>query len=141
MSDFLDRVDGKLFIRNEDTDHDKPIKRCLWWPVIRTSGYIPCWFVPQDTDSEYCRVCENRRGSVLHDLAGDTLRVGGRDGRYGGSLRNGVRYELWIDPRANAVKVEETPIPCPKVRKGIETRFYRGTWQKYLKAAGWTAAS
>ena len=35
---------------------------------------------------------------------------------------------------------EETPIPCPKVRAGVETRFYRGYWQKYLQSKGWVAA-
>jgi len=32
------------------------------------------------------------------------------------------------------------PIPCPKVRKGIETRWEHGNWQKYLKNQGWVTA-
>jgi ssDNA-binding Zn-finger/Zn-ribbon topoisomerase 1 len=28
-------------------------------------------------------------------------------------------------------------VPCPKVRKGIEVRWYQGKWQKYTKARGW----
>jgi len=31
------------------------------------------------------------------------------------------------------------PILCPKVRKGIETRWHNGRWEKLLKA-GWTTA-
>ena len=30
-------------------------------------------------------------------------------------------------------------IPCPKVRKGIETRWYNGRWEKLLKT-GWKSA-
>ena len=30
-------------------------------------------------------------------------------------------------------------IPCPKVRKGIVTRWYNGQWEKLLKS-GWTLA-
>ena len=30
-------------------------------------------------------------------------------------------------------------IPCPKVRSGIETRWYNGQWQKLLKK-GWVQA-
>jgi hypothetical protein len=134
--DFLDRIDGKLFIRNEDTEHDRPIRRRLWWPILATGGWPPCWF---DTESsgEYCRTCGQRKDSPIHDLSGDTLRLGGRDGSYGGTLRNGTRYTVTIDPRGQAVKIEDEPIVCPKVRAGIETRFYRGNWQKYLKSSGW----
>ena len=35
--------------------------------------------------------------------------------------------------------VEHESIPCPKVRKGLETRYRDGHWQKLLKT-GWVAA-
>jgi hypothetical protein len=50
-----------------------------------------------------------------------------------GSLRNGGRTE--------SIYTEKHPVPCPKVRKGIETRYRNGRWEKYLiSAKGWTAA-
>lgn len=33
-----------------------------------------------------------------------------------------------------------TPLSCPKVRKGIETRYRSGVWEKYLKQSGWVRA-
>lgn len=32
------------------------------------------------------------------------------------------------------------PIPCPKVRAGIETRYRDGRWEKYPKSSGWVPA-
>lgn len=34
----------------------------------------------------------------------------------------------------------DQPIVCPKVRKGIETRYYCGRWEKYSKRDGWIGA-
>jgi len=139
MSDYLDRLDGKLMIRNDDTDSRDPVRRSLWWPVLRTSGWLPCWFTPATSDPSRCVHCEQHADAPIH-RAEAALRLSGYDGRYGGQHANGNRYAVEIDPRGQAVKVLETPIACPKVRKGIETRWYRGTWQKYLKAQGWVIA-
>lgn len=35
--------------------------------------------------------------------------------------------------------MDATPIDCPKVRKGTETRYYCGRWEKYSKREGWIA--
>ena len=137
--DYLDRMDGKLYVKNVDVDSRDPIVRSLWWTVLSTSGWLPCWF-QADSSGEYCRQCGQRKDSLTHDVRPERLHVAGYDGRYGGTLENGARYSVTIDPRANAVKVENVPIPCPKVRAGIETRYYRGEWQKYLKAKGWITA-
>ena len=34
----------------------------------------------------------------------------------------------------------EMPYPCPRVRRGTETRYHNGAWQKYSQRAGWIAA-
>ena len=39
-----------------------------------------------------------------------------------------------------AIITEQTPVPCPKVRAGIETRWRNGRWEKYLKTKGWVSA-
>ena len=132
----LDRINGQLFVVDTDTDNGEPVERKLWWPVLRASGWLPCWF-DAETTGEYCRTCGQRKDSIIHALTPATLAVGGHDGRYGGRLSNGTSYTVEIDPRGAAVKVESKPIPCPKVRAGVETRFYRGAWQKYTKTSGW----
>jgi hypothetical protein len=39
-----------------------------------------------------------------------------------------------------SMAIETEPIAAPKVRKGIETRYRDGRWQKYLKSEGWVTA-
>jgi hypothetical protein len=50
---------------------------------------------------------------------------------------------LWSREQYMASKsadfTEVTPIPCPKVRKGIDTRYRDGRWEKCLKT-GWAPA-
>ena len=137
--DTLARVDGILYVVGEFNETREPMIRRFYWPVLRTSGWIPCWFDP-DSSGEYCRTCGQRKISPLHTLTPETLNLGGRDGVYGGLLSNGARYTVEIDPRGKAVKIEEIPIPAPKVRAGIETRYHNGEWQKCLKATGWVSA-
>jgi hypothetical protein len=45
-------------------------------------------------------------------------------------------------PQGAATKADHadrSPIPCPRVKPGIETRYWRGRWEKRL-ARGWTPA-
>lgn len=136
MTSILDKTNGALFVKWTDIFSDKPIARSMWWPVVRASGYLPCWFEPEST-GEYCRQCGQRKDSVVHNHGGDTLKIAGNDGRFTGLMANGTRYTVEIEPRGQAVKIEENAIPCPKVRAGIQTRFYGGSWQKYLQTRGW----
>lgn len=48
----------------------------------------------------------------------------------------------YLEVTADVLAFEQVHISigCPKVRKGIETRFHAGVWQKYLKAEGWVKA-
>ena len=48
--------------------------------------------------------------------------------------------ELVDGGRTKAIFHEVIPYPCPKVREGIQTRYFFGTWQKYLKSKGWVPA-
>jgi hypothetical protein len=63
--------------------------------------------------------------------------VSARDPRYWAS-HDTLRYQLPGNKQADLVVNE--PIPCPQVRKGIETRYRYGKWEKYLKATGWISA-
>lgn len=42
-----------------------------------------------------------------------------------------------LDGQAQAARIDERPIPCPKVRRGRETRYVSGRWEAYSKQRGW----
>lgn len=60
-----------------------------------------------------------------------------------GRLAFRLGERLWSREQYLASKpsdiTEVVPIPCPKVRKGIETRYRHGRWEKCLRA-GWVSA-
>lgn len=61
---------------------------------------------------------------------------------YGSVVVYRLGERLWsadVAVRSECDRTEVEPIPCPKVRKGIETRYRQGRWEKCLKT-GWTAA-
>jgi hypothetical protein len=47
---------------------------------------------------------------------------------------------LHVHADSEATEQITTPIECPKVRKGIETRYHLGRWEKYSKREGWVRA-
>lgn len=47
---------------------------------------------------------------------------------------------LLVSSAHEGTPMADQPIVCPKVRKGIETRYYCGRWEKYSKREGWIAA-
>jgi len=51
-----------------------------------------------------------------------------------------VAVDLIDGGKTLPVKTDRQPIPCPKVRKGTETRYLMGHWQKYTKTKGWVSA-
>ena len=64
------------------------------------------------------------------------------DGRVNVYLGNGAYLEgrLKDGGQTHAVVVETIPVPSPKVRKDVETRWRDGRWQKYMKRGGWIDA-
>jgi len=68
---------------------------------------------------------------------GQTLRTLG-DGIY--QDNDGLKYRLVECGRTKPIAFDRVPVPCPKVRKGIETRWHNGQWEKYLKSQGWISA-
>lgn len=49
---------------------------------------------------------------------------------------HGKNYSVHFPSTAEAVETEERAVVCPKVRKGTETRWYCGAWEK-LTRGGW----
>ena len=101
---------------------DVPIQRELWWLLDTEPGML-----------------EEGSEATLSDGRVHAKRVA--------PFSSGVQVGL-LDPKtlapsggnAQAEFVEETPVPLPKIRKGIETRWYQGRWQKYIASKGWVSA-
>ena len=49
---------------------------------------------------------------------------------------------IYLKDQGQTVSIDTVieEIPCPKVRKGIETRWHNGQWEKYTKNKGWVSA-
>jgi len=96
-------------------------------------------------------ICENYWKITNADVKGTELhygqpmdgihldQIGGGEYWPVGFSRRNPGNVILIDPTAPPVFTKNRPYICPKVRKGIETRYYYGQWQKLLKS-GWTAA-
>jgi hypothetical protein len=112
--------DGKLFVVYDSPMDMAPKLHRLWWEVYQIKGNAWNAYRPE---------------------AGDTVRS-----QMGGdwtASREGVASNtgsVWFPSGLQARHIEEIDVPCPKVRKGIETRWYQGAWQKYSKAEGWIPA-
>jgi hypothetical protein len=95
---------------------NEPIQNTVTWKVTGARREAPYGFAPELAD-----------GLTVTAQYGDSpFQAYGR----GGYLI------LSIDKDGSAI---DAPIPCPKVRKGTETRYRNGQWEKLLKT-GWVAA-
>ena len=103
-----------------DTDYSKPITRRMIWPLVnvQTRGF------------SFCEV---------ETAIGKPASCSYRDGTVSCYLGNGnyVNGQMPQGGSTKAIIMEESPLPCPKVRTGIETRYRDGRWQKLLKTQGW----
>ena len=112
--DTIECKDKRLYIVSRFSESEKPLLHKQYW------SFGPC-----DAES-----AARYSGQEIRSLG---------DGRY--SVRvapfNWVTLALPDGGRTIVDHVDITPIECPKVRKGIETRYWNGRWQKYLKSEGW----
>lgn len=114
----IEKTDGTFYVASSDPDYFKPALRTIRWKIIGAApangNYGP---VP--------RLDENVGAEV-------TLRGGNFE-----LYRNGAYLILLTEENGT---VSHEPIPMPKVRAGIATRYDGGRWQKYSKREGWTRA-
>ncbi len=105
-----------------DSGSSKPIAIRQVWPLasLRTHGMSYCTVLDAIGKPASCQY-----GAVSCYLG---------NGNY-------VSGELTNGGSTRAIITEEIPIPCPKVRAGIETRWneYKKQWEKCLKS-GWARA-
>lgn len=119
---YLTQINGQWYVRSEMTGYDVPDLHANYYRVISSSGGGYGW-APELTEG----VRLEERNTAVY-----CFKVPGSDYRY-------VR----IDPQATAEYIDQWDIPCPPVRKGIETRWHKGAigyWEKYLKTKGWVPA-
>lgn len=115
----IDYRDGWLCLKYVSPKFDVPELMTEWWGIERV--------FPGDRETL--------------DLTGAYAAMSGRTV----SFRMGTGPSAaWardrVVPNQPAVAVEVVPLPCPRVRKGIETRYRRGRWEKYLQTRGWVPA-
>lgn len=95
--------------------------------------------VPEINTISY-RVIEARRRGMNAPLAPE-LAAGLTVDHAGASTwqayRQGGYLVLITEPDGSVATV---PAPPPKVRRGIETRWYQGRWEKLLQTKGWVPA-
>jgi hypothetical protein len=111
-------IDGKWYVDSSDSKMDEPVLVTIRWKVIgmrsKPGNYGP---MPEAVDGL----------TVTHVRDSDQFEA----------YKNGNC--LVIDTEHSGT-VLESPIPVPKVHKGIETRYSNGRWQKLSKRKGWVAA-
>lgn len=115
---------GALCVRDEYNEYSEPKKRVLYWPVNREASRKAAVTVFPEMET----------GAELSGSAHGGYTYYRGYGCYSpvARLENGGRTE--------ALKVETLDVPCPKVRKGVPTRYRNGNWEKYLRAEGWVHA-
>lgn len=116
---FLESLDNVLTITHRDTDREKPEATCVAWPVkgACTGAQFTDWYphLPLPLAVTY---------------------TSGQPGFY----RDLPNYQHMHFDTEKTGTFSSTPLPCPKVRKGIPTRYANGKWEKYLQSQGWVRA-
>lgn len=112
----LEKIGAELYFVNRSNRYGEPVQDVMKWKV----------------EGAVARVPEDRIGQQFH------LRQSVN--RHVASIPNGPYgyVELWIGGQQVADIQEAQPIPAPKVRVGVSTRYRNGVWEKELKR-GWVA--
>jgi hypothetical protein len=114
--------DGKAYAVSELTFSSDPMRRRLWFLL----DVDPCRV--KDGSPAHYNSSVQRWGIALAPFGlGSQVRALGDKNEHGSTI---------------AAIIEDEPIPCPRVRKGTETRWNgtAGRWEKLLKA-GWVEVS
>ncbi|HXJ56444.1 MAG TPA: hypothetical protein VNU68_07240 [Verrucomicrobiae bacterium] len=113
----IDWHDGWLCVVYTDSEWSNPVRYAHWWPAERG---------PREDYAE---------------LIGKPTSV--HNGEFSARRwENGPWFSsrLLNGGQTQPIRTDRTPVLCPKVRAGIETRYRDGQWQKHLKTAGWVPA-
>lgn len=119
----LDRHESTLCIVVRDADWGDPQMRELWYPIG------PC------SPSDWADLIGAEAFPEARASAGVYLVY-----IPGFRYHPPTRFGLADGGQTRPIHGTTEPIPCPKVRKGVPTRYLHGKWEKCLKSTGWTAA-
>lgn len=108
----IDKISDDFCVKYVTTYSDEPTQQTLWWKIDHVER-LP-------------------RALTCHPTIGDVV-TRGNTGTWGGP-----GYRAYVLGSIEAIKVERTPVPCPKVGKK-PTRWNDGRWEKRL-ARGWVPA-
>lgn len=109
-------------------------------PELITNRYRVFAATPYHYSRPMCELNDGMEATYVRDSTYTSGESKSKDGK-------ACRWTIYHDGRSTELHVDNhafeqvnTPIPCPKVRKGIETRYRNGNWEKYSKAKGWIRA-
>jgi hypothetical protein len=110
MKGVLTIRNGQRWVLYSVTEECEPFKTYMWWRVLSVQHSPP--------SAEPAGVPVTWDGIAQHWVGpgGMTVSTGPGD--------------------TKAEKIERVSVSCPKVRRGIATRWHRGRWEKLLKR-GW----
>jgi len=118
-------LDGIIHVCEEYTRSDEPILDRIYYSTgQRTASHLREWIgaTVEPSHPGYCyRVTKYSDGKPYYYTPPLTVM-----------LVNGGK--------TTPTKGESEPVPPPRVRRGIELRWYRGRWEKLLKREGWVTA-
>jgi len=117
MQGTLVERNGQLYVSTTNCSWSTPERVTLFWPVAEIQGNPYNGMRAEAGDvATYQRTCWTITAPAGFPSKGSVRCKGNGD--------------------TPAEFVEREPISAPKTRKGVETRYYEGRWQKLLKA-GW----
>ena len=118
MQETFEYYEGYLCLKSVDVMYSKPAMLTVYYPFLQ----IP-------------------RNDIAHLIGAKAYPVGGQ-GSYCYKSVDSVDarwFRLQNLGQTKPLHTREEPIPCPRVRKGIKTRWESWHWQKLLKQ-GWVPA-
>jgi hypothetical protein len=114
LSGTLRKRDNAWFVDYASTLYSEPSRQTISWKVTGARRSGNCAFAPEMADRLAVTSVPDRDAWQAY-----------KDGGY-----------LVLETEHEGESVV-APYPCPKVRRGIETRYRYGQWEKRLKT-GWT---
>mgnify|MGYP001588529871 CR=1 FL=1 len=120
----LDYRDGCLCAVQVTRDSLNPVEWTTWWPL----------FWPRVTRSDVAYWI----GREAHDDGPPTYTYSVPLGEL--EVSGWKQFQLPFGGETLPLAVDERPVLPPTVRRGIETRWRNGRWEKYLKTKGWVTA-
>ena len=128
MISFCD-LDNIVHVKSEYVSINRPELIVHYWSTgINTHNFVD-YYGPLDDQEIY-------QSSYYAGTGRYQFR---KKGQY---LRPWIEINLIELGRTNSTKTDIIPIPCPKVKSGIKTRWstWHGRWEKELKHKGWVPA-